>query len=201
LKLFFQEKTRTGFPAIVGNQDGSAIVIALVVLAAVTVIGVTSSNISITELFVSGNDVVKKASFFNSDAGVFVAPKVISRSIDDRQTPAALSPPFTFVDTGDDNTSGDRSFYRELAGYEDHDADADVTFQNDGVFDTEVDVERLGSFTLAGGGAEFGSGVEGHGTSLKGIRFLMTSTGRAQKNAETQIEARYLKVLGTAGGL
>jgi hypothetical protein len=201
LKFFFQNKPKKGFPTLVGNQNGSAIVIALVVLAAVTVIGVTSSNISITELFISGNDVVKKASFFNSDAGVFIVPKVISRSIDERQTPVALSPPFTFVDTGDDNTPGDRSFYRELAGYEDHDADADVTFQNDGIFDTEVDVERLGSFTLAGGGAEFGSGVEGHGTALKGIRFSMTSTGRAQKNAETQIEARYLKVLGTAGGL
>lgn len=183
------------------NENGSAIVIALIVLAALTIIGIASSNFSVTELFISANDTVKKISFFNSDAGVFAVPKVISQSINEKQTPSTLSPPFTFNDIGIDTTSGDRSLYRELAGLEDHDTNADIIFQNDGLHNTEVDIERLGSFSLVGGGAEFGSGAEGHGTGLKGIRFRLASTGRAEKNAETVIEARYLKVLGTAGGL
>ena len=81
------------------------------------------------------------------------------------------------------------------------DTDPDISFKNDGTNDTAVDIERLGSYTLVGGGAEFGSGAEGHSTSLKGLRFNLNSTGQGPKNATTNIQARYLKVLGTAGGL
>lgn len=184
------------------NENGSAIIIALVVLLAVTIMAIATSNNSITELLISGNDVVKKISFFNADAGVFAVPKVISRSVNDRETPFALSPPFTFLDPGvSDTTAGSITFFRELAGFEDYDDTQDIAFQNDDINTTEIDVERLGSFTLVGGGAEFGSGAEGQGTSLKGLRFNMLSTGTGQKNAETIIESRYLKVLGTAGGL
>lgn len=189
------------------NEKGSAIVIALIVLAAVTIIGIASTNFSVTEMLISGNDTVKKTSFFNSDAGIFAIPKIISLSINNKQTPTInpiapyTFPPFAYNDAGTDTTTGDRSFYRELSGLADHDAASDIVYQNDGVHDTDVDIERLGSFSLVGGGAEFGSGAEGHGTSMRGVRFMLTSTGRAQKNAETVIDARYLKILGAAGGL
>lgn len=189
------------------NENGSAIVIALVILAAVTIIGIASSNYSVIELFISGNDTVKKISFFNADAGVFVIPKIISRSINDKNTPvvvfptAPAEPPFEFNDTGVDTTLGDRTLFRELSGLEDHDTDPDIIYRNDNENNTDVDIRRLGSFSLVGGGAEFGSGAEGHGTAINGIRFMLASTGRGQKKAETTIEARYLKVIGTAGGL
>ncbi len=183
------------------NENGSAIVMALIVLVTLTILGIAVSNISITELFISGNDVVKKISFFNADSGVFAVPKVISKAIDDRETPASLSPPFTFIDIGDDTDVNDRTFYRELSGLVDPDAGTDITFKNDETNDTQVDIERMGSYTLVGGGAEFGSGAEGQGTSLNGIRFNMNSTGQGPKNSTTNIQARYLKVLGTAGGL
>lgn len=184
-----------------GNENGSAIIIALIVLATVTIMGVTISNLSIGELFISGNDVVKKISFFNADAGIFTVPKVISKAIDDRETPTSFSPPFMFNDIGVDTTIGDRTFYRELSGFVDPDTDPDISFKNDGTNDTAVDIERLGSYTLVGGGAEFGSGAEGHSTSLKGLRFNLNSVGQGPKNATTNIQARYLKVIGTAGGL
>lgn len=192
---------------ILKNESGSAIVIALIVLAAVTIIGIASTNFSVTELLISGNDTVKKISFFNADAGIFTIPKIISLAINNKQTPTInpvapyTFPPFAYYDAGTDTTTGDRTFYRELAGLEDHDAASDIVYQNDGTHNTDVDVRRLGSFSLVGGGAEFGSGAEGHGTSMRGVRFMMTSTGRGQKNAETIIDARYLKVLGAAGGL
>jgi hypothetical protein len=184
-----------------GNENGSAIIIALIVLVTLTILGIATSNISITELFISGNDVVKKISFFNADAGAFAVPKVISKAINDRETPGSFSPPFVFSDSGDDTTIGDRTFYRELSGLVDPDTDPDISFKNDGTNDTAVDIERLGSYTLVGGGAEFGSGAEGHSTSLKGIRFNLNSSGQGPKNATTNLQARYLKVLGTAGGL
>jgi hypothetical protein len=184
-----------------GNENGSAIIIALIILAVVTILGVTTSNISITELFLSGNDVAKKISFFNADSGVFAVPKVISRAIDDRETPIAFSPPFVFNDIGDDATIGDRTFYRELSGFASPDSAPEISFKNDATNDTAVDIERLGSYTLVGGGAEFGSGAEGHSTSLKGLRFNLNSVGQGPKNATTNIQARYLKVIGTAGGL
>jgi hypothetical protein len=185
----------------VNNEKGSAIVLALIVLAAITIIGVASSNFSVTELFVARNDTVKKISFFNADAGIFATPKVISRSINNKETPAEFSPPFSYVDAGNDTTIGDRTFYRELAGLEDHDDAADISFQNDGVNTTSIDVTRLGSFSMIGGGAEFASGAEGHGAGYKGVRFNLLSAGTGQNNALTSIQARYLKVLGAAGGL
>jgi hypothetical protein len=192
---------RKGVLPGLGNENGSAIIIALIVLVTLTILGIATSNISITELFISGNDVVKKISFFNADSGVFTVPKVISRAINDRKTPTSFSPPFVFID--DDAAIGDRTFYRELSGFEDPDdiPDREISFKNDGTNDTAVDIERLGSYTLVGGGAEFGSGAEGHSTSLKGIRFNLNSEGQGPKNALTNIQARYLKVLGTAGGL
>lgn len=195
------KKYRKRVIPVLGNENGSAIIIALIVLATVTILGITVSNISITELFISGNDVVKKISFFNADAGIYAVPKVISKAINDRETPASFSPPFVFSDVGVDTTIGDRTFYRELSGLVAPDTDPDISFKNDGTNDTAVDIERLGSYTLVGGGAEFGSGAEGHSTSLKGIRFNLNSTGQGPKNATTNIQARYLKVLGTAGGL
>jgi len=189
------------------NESGSAIVIALIVLAAVTIIGIASTNFSVTELLISGNDTVKKISFFNADAGIFTVPKVISLSINNKQTPTISTPPpytfppFAYNDAGMDTTTGDHTFYRELAGLAGYDAASDIVYQNDGIHNTDVDIQRLGSFSLSGGGAEFGSGAEGHGTSMRGVRFMLTSTGRGQKNAETVIAARYLKVLGAAGGL
>lgn len=196
------KKNRKFLLAALVNEDGSAIVIALITLVALTIIGIASSNISIIELFVSGNDVVKKISFFNADSGVYTVPKIISKSIDDRETPTTFTPPFSFIDAGaSDTTTGERTFYRELSGLEDYDAAFDVTFQNDGENDTNVDVERLGSFTLVGGGAEFASGAEGHGTGLRGIRYAVNAAGQGPKDSVTNIQVRYLKVLGTAGGL
>ncbi len=190
---------------ILENENGSAIVIALIILAALTIIGIASSNFSITELLISANDTVKKISFFNSDAGIFATPKVISQSINEKQTPISLSPPFTFPSVGNnDEQAGDYTLFRKLSGFDNddpHDSAADIIFQNDGLHNTGIDIERLGSFSLVGGGAEFGTGAEGHAASLKGIRFRLDSTGRGEKNAETIIEARYLKVIGTAGGL
>lgn len=205
--ISFQRKHWKTAKRTLGNENGSAIVIALLILLAVTIMGITSSNTSITELFISGNDVVKKASFFHSDAGLYAVPKVISKSINDRETPWSLSPPFTFTawdsdpELADDFVTGKLTFYRELSGLEDPDDDEDISFQNDGIHTTGVDVRRLGSYSLVGGGAEFGSAAEGHGTSMNGIRYIMSSTGRGQKNAVTELEARYLKVIGTAGGL
>ncbi len=199
--VFFKITRKMVLPEL-KNENGSAIVIALIALVTLTLLGIATSNISITELFVSGNDVVKKISFFNADAGIYAVPKVISKAVNDRETPTSLSPPFIFNDADDDDTDvNHRTFYRELSGLVGPDNDADITFQNDEANNTGVDVQRMGSYTLVGGGAEFGSGAEGHGTSLSGIRFNMSSTGQGPKDSTTNIQARYLKVLGTAGGL
>jgi hypothetical protein len=98
---------------------------------------------------------------------------------------------------------GDGTFYREMMGYDTNDTDNDVRMVLDNN-PVEVDVERIGSQILSGGGAEFGAGAEGIGTGstgASGIVYREISTGSGPSDSVSVINAVYRKVLGIPGGL
>lgn len=196
----FVKKYQKKFIPMLGNERGSAFILALMVLIAVTVMAVMTSNTSVTELLISGNDVVSKISFTNSDAGIYAVPKVISKAVNDHATPASMSPPFNFLDVGTDTALG-RTFFLEVMGHADHDDAADISFTNDGTHMTEVDIERFDQGGLEGGGNEFSAAGEGPQAELQSVRFMMLSTGRGPRGAVTRVKSRYIKVIDTAGGL
>ncbi|MBU1343058.1 MAG: pilus assembly PilX N-terminal domain-containing protein [Proteobacteria bacterium] len=183
------------------NENGSTIIIAMLILVVLTIIGLAANQTSVTEIQIAANDKNYKISFHNADSGVFTIPKIISEAIDTKSTPNIGNPaPFTYFDTGTNDSNG-RTLFRELAGFETYDTAADISFQSDGINNIIVDIERLRSITLIGGGAEFASGAEGAGTSMKGIYFGLDSIGSGPDNSSTTIGATYLKVVGAAGGL
>ena len=176
------------------NEEGSVLVISLLMLALLTVIGIAATTTSRIELQFSGNNRFHKSALYHADSGVYTAPKLVSACIDEAAEQAIASGSYT----PDDGT-----FYREVMGYDPHDAAPDVQFVLSG-FNVDVDVNRLGQVTIPGGSTEFGSGSEGVGSgSISGIGVLygMDSLGHGPAFARSNVAGVYRKVIGVAGGL
>jgi Tfp pilus assembly protein PilX len=56
--------------SILKNDDGSALVYALLILVLLTVLGLSSSRTTVSELKISGNDKLHKIAFFAADSGI-----------------------------------------------------------------------------------------------------------------------------------
>jgi len=54
----------------IGNENGSAIVIALMLLSLLTVMGIWSTRKSNIETLIAGNEVARKQTFFRTESGV-----------------------------------------------------------------------------------------------------------------------------------
>ena len=126
------------------NDEGSVLVIALLILVVLTVIGISGTTTTEVEIRIAGNEKAGKIAFYNADSGIFVAPKIISRALDDGQEPALAK--ITYVE------KGLNKFYREIMGFDSHDNDDDISFTL-GAFNVDVDVNRTGAHPLAGGGS------------------------------------------------
>jgi hypothetical protein len=175
-------------------EEGSVLVIALLMLALLTVVGIAATTTSRIELQISGNNRFHKQALYHADSGVYTAPKLVSACIDDAAEQAITSGGYT----PDDGT-----FYRETMGYDSHDAAPDVRFVISG-FNVDVDVNRLGQVSVPGSSTEFASGAEGVGSgSISGIGVLyeMDSVGRGPAFANSNVVGVYRKVIGVAGGL
>ncbi len=179
------------------NEDGSALIFAILILALLTLIGISATTTSTIEVQIAGNDKFHKMAFYGADSGVYTIPKVISKALDDHATPGDsinhTYGAFTYLDTGtnDDGSSGS-TFYRELAGFAPNDTSPDIKFALGGN-DVKVDVERDRAENLVGGNAEFDMGA-------KAIFYDLDSFGSGPSNSLSNIGAVYRKVVGTAGG-
>jgi hypothetical protein len=181
-------------PRVLRNEDGSALIVTLLVLAILTLIGIGASNTTSTDIQIAANEKFHKMAFYHADAGVYSTPKLISSAIDNSSNPSGTG--FTYLDTGTD------IFYRELMGYNAYDSSPDVGFSLGGE-NVQVDVSRDRVETLAGGGAEFAAGAEGVGTGSTGsiaIFFAMDSFGEGPNSSDSNVGAVYRKV-DVPGGL
>jgi len=176
------------------SEDGSLLVVALLILAILTLIGTMAATGSKTEVQIAGNHKLYNIAFQLADSGVYATPKLITASF---ETGIEQSGP------GIAYLGAAGTFYREIMGYDAHDTDRDIRFiiAGDSV---DVDVNRIGQETLPGSGAEFASGAEGSGVGSSGgvaILFDMDSLGQGPSSSLSNITAVYRKVVGTPGGL
>lgn len=185
---------------ILAGEQGSVLIVAVLILMLLTLIGISATRTTDIEIHISANDRFHKIAFQNADAGVYSIPKVISDALNIKATPVFPDPANNIVKYPD-GTSNDPAFFDELAGMAPYDNTSDISFVNDGGNPIQVDIERLKAVTLSGGGAEFASGVDGSATSQKGIFYGLDSFGSGPANSQSNVGARYLKVLGAAGGM
>lgn len=67
--------------AIAQNEKGSAIVIALITLVAMTILGIIASMISQTETQIATNDMLYKKAFYSADGGAEITRELIEQSL------------------------------------------------------------------------------------------------------------------------
>lgn len=177
------------------QEEGSALIVALMILVILTLIGISGLTTTDIELRIAANERNYKIAFFHADSGIYATPKVISACVDD-----ALQfdlPSITYLD------SGTSDFYKEVLGLKAYDDTSDIqySFDNSAI---EMDVKRTGVQNVPGGAIEFGSGAQGIGGGTAGgiaLLFDLDSTGEGPTTAVATISAVYRKMIGIPGGL
>ena len=187
---------------LISNERGVVLIFALVLMLVATIIGSSATMTSQLDLKISGNTKVIRTSFYVADGGIQMAPKVISRIITDRALPALSDTPLLTYD--------DANLLEKIMGYieeDDPDTDiSDISMTQGTQGSIAVDVSRLGTQYLSGGGVEFAAGTEGvgvGGSASAAIIYSLASRGTVGTSPRTtvsDISAHYRKVAGVAGG-
>jgi hypothetical protein len=176
------------------SEEGSMMVIAILILVILTLIGATVATTTRVEIQIAGNERFHTIAFHLADSGTMVAPKVVSTCLESASEEYISG--VTYL-----GTSG--TFYRELMGYAPHDAERDLRFVLSG-YSVDVDVRRIGQVNLAGRGSEFASGAEGVGVGSTGgvaILYEIDSEAPGPSDSLSNVSAIYRKIVGLAGGL
>lgn len=187
---------------LISNERGVVLIFALVLMLVATIIGSSATMTSQLDLKISGNTKVIRTSFYVADGGIQMAPKVISRIITDRALPALSDTPLLTYD--------DANLLEKIMGYieeDDPDTDiSDISMTQGTQGSIAVDLSRLGTQYLSGGGVEFAAGTEGvgvGGSASAAIIYSLASRGTVGTSPRTtvsDISAHYRKVAGVAGG-
>ena len=195
-----------------GNDRGVVLIFALVLMLVLTIIGSSATMTSQVDLKISGNTKVIRTSFYVADGGIMLSPKVISRIITDRDLPSASQTPLITYD--DYAKAGEAPLLlKKIMGftmdsdYQDEDLNAtDISMDQGTLGSMAVDLTRVATRYLSGGGVEFASGTEGvgvGGAASAAIIYNLASRGTvgiSSKTTESHIVAQYRKVAGVAGG-
>jgi Tfp pilus assembly protein PilX len=188
----------------INSQDGATLIIVMLVLIAVTAVGLTAMNISTTEVQLAGNDKWQKIGLYNADPGLHGTPSVIYPNLN----PETMAP-LSAADPNNPNNEGCLEYINELTPEEFHDIlysakaeplsvadihktdNKDISFRACGI-DADIDVTPRGSMHLSGGGVEFASRSEGTGVSGSEAKlYMITSTGDAAGNSNYTVRGHY----------
>lgn len=184
------------------SQDGATLIVVMLVLLAVTALGLTAVNISNTEINLAGNDKWQKIGFYNGDAGLHGTPPTIYVNLNP-ETDQPLLP----ADPNDPNDErcleyinyvgdGPSEFYELVySGKQDPEeityATKDISFRACDI-EADMDICPMGSKQLSGGGVEFASRSEGVGASSSEAKvYLITSTGDGSSNSAYTVRGHY----------
>jgi hypothetical protein len=199
---------------MVGNDRGVVLIFALVLMLVLTIIGSSATLTSQIDLKISGNTKVIRTSFYLADGGIMLSPKVISRIITDRELPTPEQTPLITYDAWEKVVGvDDPVLLKKIMGfpmdndYQNADENtADITVDQGTLGSMAVDLTRVATRYLSGGGVEFAAGTEGvgvGGAASAAIIYKLDSwgtVGTAPKTTSSNIVAQYRKVAGVAGG-
>lgn len=188
---------RRGKAVRLDDRPGAVLVLALLLMAIMSIIGTTAIMTSTTDIQISQNTKVSRQAFYSADAGVEMAPKFVRSIVDAGAVPAV------------NNVTLDAGLLNEVMGFT---AEDDADFPTSGTPDVQqamsqtavdVDIDRTGTGHMTGSGVEFGAGAEGAGVGAGGgvlIFFTFDAVGTAPSNAQSRVDVYYRYVVGVAGG-
>ena len=192
-------------PNLLKNEGGFVMVMTMMVLLLVTVIGLTMIDTSTFELKFAGNDKSARTALYMADSSAYTTPKLIVETLTESAEPSY--PNLVWWDeaagayvANDPNNV----FYQEVSGFVDLNL-GQPEFRltmTDGLVDCDLVGQQAGQ--NVGGGAEFASGAAGFGVGSVGganLTFDINCTGTTPNNSQANVQTRYRKILGAAGGL
>lgn len=183
----------------VRNDAGMVLVIALLLMLVGAIIGIYGVNTGVIETRIAGNERLSNLAFYMADGGVDLGPVIVNEVTANYGIPAHGS-----------GMTIDPSLMSEIFGAADNDPDTPASspdIQNDlgNQKRMDIDVDRLFTNVLHGGGAEFLGGYDGIGSGGSaggsvGIFYRMDSLGSGPLNSRANVETAYRKVVNIAGG-
>lgn len=162
------------------GQTGSALVIAVIVLAILGAIGIASLDVAELNLFVAANDRDAKDAFFHADSGANMGHEYLEISIETANSTFYGSDATTWVDDAFNASQFLTTFYTQGTM---------ATFIRSGALDSGV---------LPGSAMQIGAGYEGVGKGAAGggtfTNYLIRShrDGRRNSVAEVDIGWRHI---------
>jgi hypothetical protein len=193
-----------------GNNNGVALIMALLIITVLSIIGITTLNLSRLDIITSGIEKFSKIAFEAAESGKIVTIPIINNIIDN-DIQATDDPDFslpsgvTLIDTV--------KLLREIRGLDGSntaggtndpdDADSSPDFQIANP-STNIDLDLISRSYNVGGSIEFASGYEGIGGGAAGggisLFYRIDSIGQGVSDTKSNIEVVYRKVLGVGGG-
>lgn len=199
------------------NENGSAILLVVFLLAIMTVLGITASTTTDVELNIAANERLYRTAFYTSESASFAVAKKVGVIVDTGYAVAgAADPKDGLMNYGGAN---DNDLCDEILGGLPWDPQPDMLLTLGGVvypavpegqeqpadlppLDAEIDVRRLTTGFSAGESAEFGTGDQGKGgQTVAAIKFALTSVGKSNVLTKSRIRSVYTKYKGKSKGL
>jgi len=189
----------------INNQNGSLILVALLLLVILTIMGITSTSTSVIENRIAVNEQLHKMAFYHADSGLYATAKLIGATIDEGdviEEDANLA--FAYSPRYEDDTL-DLDFYDQITGLEDYDDGSwDVRFDlENGVVRADIRFMGTSSSGEPEGGVVFGEDATAPaGAQELSLYFRIVSLGTEDfRNSRSTLSAGYRKVLDVPGGL
>lgn len=159
----------------VESQGGSALVIAIIVLAILGALGYAALDVADLNIFMSANDRDSKGAFFHADSGVNVGHELLEEALFDINS--------TFYGNDATTWANDNVFNASQYTVSIYTSIDTGTFIRAGQLDTEI---------LEGSAMQIGAGYEGVGKSAAhgGIAaiFLIQSHREGERNSRSQVD-------------
>lgn len=159
------------------NQRGSALVVAMIVLAILGALGLAALDVADMNIIISANDRDSKASFFHADSGVNVGHEVLEEAIDDVNS--------TFY--GNNATDW---LIQSVAAF--NATDYPLSIYAAGTQETSVRSGILARGFMEGSAMQIGAGYEGAGKSAAHggtfTNFLIRSHREGARNSVAEVD-------------
>lgn len=181
------------------HQDGSAILMVLVILVSISLLGISALNITGSEFQITGNFKAYEMTFNVTDGTLNSMTALISHTVSNNDVPESL------VDNGLLTSDESTALFNQIIGFDSYISDPDVyvaygsqatdDITIDNSVDVAVDVQRIGAKAMKGSAVKFSQGGSGFSTG-SAITFGISANGIGVQNSQSTLEAVYLNVLG-----
>lgn len=189
--------------SILGNEDGFALVISMMVLVALTALAVVTIRMSGSNLDQAASDKFHKMNFFKTDADTDLVSELIEQNIEKRGFGSA-APPIPYGNNGDINVYNSSFYLNTEDGICKNniptETNRDIQIENSAGETNSSYVRVYGDRQFnPGSGIEIAAGYHGRGKSAAsgGIQIIYTirNFGRGLSSSQTRISARWRHVM------